>query len=325
MLKQFARRILFPVITFFSIQKIFSLNSKRKHLNLCFHGVLTQPNKMLNKRHMPINEFEKIIQYISKNFEVYFSKDQKEKQNKKLSLSLSFDDGYFNNYQLALPILEKYKVPATFFVLSEPLKNSEFICWSDQLDLLLLDFPASEFKFNNLFFKNEKGKGFINEKGINIANYIKKLGDEKYPLLNKLCAEYEHFELNKIKNKEAISLLSPDELKKFSDSRFVDIGSHTCIHHNLADVEYEIAKRELSESKMEIENVIQKEIIEIAYPDGSYNEETKNIAEELGYKIQHAVTFNFDTDKKDNRIFNRLSISNSTTWQSNIIRIHRSF
>lgn len=42
---------------------------------------------------------------------------------------LTFDDGWRNHYTLALPILEKYGMKATFFVFTEALGKSSFMTW----------------------------------------------------------------------------------------------------------------------------------------------------------------------------------------------------
>ena len=47
-------------------------------------------------------------------------------QNKK-SCMITFDDGYNNNYSIALPILEKYKVKAIFFITYNLIINKRIL------------------------------------------------------------------------------------------------------------------------------------------------------------------------------------------------------
>ena len=82
---------------------------------------------------------------------------------------------------------------------------------------------------------------------------------------------------------------------------------------------------ELVISKKMLEQAIGKEVNMFAYPDGSYNSEVMQIAEEAGYKYQLAVNYRSNEDKKDKRILNRHCISSSTTFESNIIVLNLSF
>lgn len=52
-------------------------------------------------------------------------------------ISITFDDGYIDNFKTAGPLLEKYKIPATFFIASGKMENeSEF--WWDELERIFL-------------------------------------------------------------------------------------------------------------------------------------------------------------------------------------------
>ena len=63
--------------------------------------------------------------------------------------------------------------------------------------------------------------------------------------------------------------ISKDELHHISESH--EIGAHTLSHVNLMHVRREVAKKEISESKRLLEEVIGKPVTSFAYPQGSYN------------------------------------------------------
>ena len=48
------------------------------------------------------------------------------KDNKKAAISLTFDDGSPNQFSVALPMLNKLKIPATFFVITGDIGGSEY-------------------------------------------------------------------------------------------------------------------------------------------------------------------------------------------------------
>ena len=43
---------------------------------------------------------------------------------KKAAVSITYDDGSRNQFKVALPIMERLKLPATFFVITGPIKGS---------------------------------------------------------------------------------------------------------------------------------------------------------------------------------------------------------
>ena len=72
------------------------------------------------------SQFEKQIQLLKKYYSLVsideFIKNINIKSNKFL-VSITFDDGYKDNLTYALPILEKYKIPATIYMSTKFLEN----------------------------------------------------------------------------------------------------------------------------------------------------------------------------------------------------------
>jgi peptidoglycan/xylan/chitin deacetylase (PgdA/CDA1 family) len=76
--------------------------------------------KFLYKNHYNVVGLEKIIFYIEK----------KEKVPPK-TVAITFDDGYYNNYQYAYPILKMYKLPATLFVIVDKIGQPGWLNWRE--------------------------------------------------------------------------------------------------------------------------------------------------------------------------------------------------
>lgn len=48
---------------------------------------------------------------------------------------LTFDDGYLDNYQVVVPILEKYDFPATFYIVTDLVGTPEYMSWDQIVEL----------------------------------------------------------------------------------------------------------------------------------------------------------------------------------------------
>ncbi|KKL89658.1 hypothetical protein LCGC14_1912470, partial [marine sediment metagenome] len=96
-----------------------------------------------------INEFEKHMSYIQVHCTAISLEEMVEKicrgeKPDRFYVAVTFDDGYEDNFRLALPVLKKYKIHATYFVSTGFVENRLLWPWWDEL----VDFAVS---FNNPF------------------------------------------------------------------------------------------------------------------------------------------------------------------------------
>ncbi|WNB18071.1 polysaccharide deacetylase family protein [Marivirga arenosa] len=264
-------------------------------LILMYHGIAPRSPIYLNERHIYPEVFEQHLKYLRsfcnlvKVEDIFNNKIDKNKKN----VAITFDDGYWNNLEYALPILEKYKVPAHFFITGLNTTNQS-ILWSDYHDLIASS-KVSEIKTNYGIFTrtNQKYMPFYSKSGENLHAYLKGLSfEEKYKILNSgvdqdILLDERMFPYWK--------LLTDREIIELSSSSFAFIGSHGFYHDNLGYLDRNNNYLELNRSKTYLENIVGKEIDTVAFPDGSYNKNTLEIAMELGYKYLLGV----DPHKQD--------------------------
>ena len=88
---------------------------------LCYHSVNDKKNT--ESKPLSLKDFEDHLAYLSHKYQVvplrelvYILLSDKPAPNN--IVAITFDDGYRDNYELALPLLEKYKCHATFFLVS---------------------------------------------------------------------------------------------------------------------------------------------------------------------------------------------------------------
>lgn len=98
-----------------------------------FHRV--QPSDGRDSLTMPVEEFEQYCSYFRERFDVVGLREivrrLESRQPLSCSLAITFDDGYADNFEYAAPVLERYRLPATFFVVSDWM-GTQTVAWWDR-------------------------------------------------------------------------------------------------------------------------------------------------------------------------------------------------
>ena len=132
----------------------------KKILVLLYHGVTNfkagEDNNLrnYNSKHLSKTIFENQIEQISKSCNVISTDELIKNWNakmeyKKPTVVITFDDGFQNNFSIAKPILEKYKVPATFYISTGNITNQK-IFWVDTLEIMFTDTVIKEIVPKNM-------------------------------------------------------------------------------------------------------------------------------------------------------------------------------
>ena len=101
---------------------------------LTYHRVVAERDEMLPDEPTS-EEFDRQMQVLSASFNVVdLGEAVSMLENRELpggSVAVTFDDGYRNNFEQAMPILQKYGLPATFFVATGFLEDG--CMWNDKI------------------------------------------------------------------------------------------------------------------------------------------------------------------------------------------------
>lgn len=273
---------------------------------IIYHGVTKSANKALNARFISTKEFEQQVAFFSTHFNVvpldeYFKGAS---HSNKLTVALTFDDGYLNNLNEALPILEKYKVPASFFITTIRQAGQEFL-WADLLDLHRYTGPE-KFEFNATVYT--KGKHEYSSDSITLKQFLKAGDWATKELLCKTILKNNRF--TDIPSFDPYyQLMNEEQIRTLAASDYATIGSHGLYHNCLTEVSSVVAQKELKLSKQYLENLIQQEVRSFAYPDGSYNLDLVQQAKQVGYTQQLLVDFTKPTHEQDEALQARFGIN----------------
>ncbi|MEZ5050566.1 MAG: polysaccharide deacetylase family protein [Saprospiraceae bacterium] len=289
---------------------------------LMYHGIDKSGNTRFNPRFIAQDTFEQQLLYFAKYFNIVSLEDLFGERISKTrhNIAITFDDGYENNYSYAFPLLKKYNVPATFFVTALNETNHNIV-WTDLVDIATCYVTAPLIFKGLVFEKTDDGALYDKVNNISLKQYIKKDCNAGYRLKEELANDLFQYipEFMLHSNlRDYWKLMSDEQIREISESKYLNIGSHGFWHNNLGNIPLQESVKELDQSKRYLENLTQKQISSIAYPDGSYSRELVDKSEQMGFKHQLAVDYLFEDDKLDNRIRNRFGIY-PMSWSLNML------
>ena len=87
------------------------------------------------------------------------------------------------------------------------------------------------------------------------------------------------------------------------NSGFVSFGSHTSTHPNLNNIAVEEVKKEICESKTDIELLLNQSIDHFAYPKGCYSQKHFDILRDAGYKTAVTIIPGWNNFKNETHPF----------------------
>ena len=201
----------------------------------------------------------------------------------------TFDDGYRDNRDHALPVMQKHDAPMTVYVASDFAEGRGRLWWV-ALERLIAASDTLDVKIDGAMVRLDMRDADSKQDAFaRIHDWLRSLpGDRQMQdEVASLCAKY-----NVDDSSIARDLcMSWDELKPFSQHRLVTIGAHTISHCNLAREAERDAMREMRVSKERIETQLQKPVWHFAYPYGDKSAAASRefaLAQDIGFKT--AVT-----------------------------------
>ncbi len=289
-------------IGFFELLK---KTNRAKLIILTYHGVIPDkihqenPHRVFEFRNFANeSDFDHQMYYIRKNFNPvsladYLDCRMNERPLPVNSVIVTFDDGFRNNYEFAVPILKKYDMSAAFYVTTNFVGKQKML-WSEEIMYRVMHTEKKEMILN-LDYEHNFSLDTIAKKeyaGTLLRIYLKK--SKKQDVLNLLKNLRDKLDDVEIElegtNQIRYGFLTWDDVRKMSEEG-MEIGSHTHNHYTLNQLDLDECREELETSQRLIEEHTQNKCVLFSYPNGKKENfacRDKELLEELGYR--NAVT-----------------------------------
>lgn len=260
------------------------LRSKKQGLLtvLSLHRISDERNSFWN----PIkpSTFDQLLAYLKKNYAVIGFRDLDRidslPQDRPFVI-LSFDDGYYDFYEHALPLLVKHNLPSNHNFVNECVETSKTI-WTERL---------------NKVFEHHKSY----DTGSDLNSMLKDLNLPQFEgtwmpfyiavfqsLLSTPKTEREkviqHLE-SRIEIDTSCRMMNWEEIKE-SAAYKVELGSHTYTHDSLGTItQQEILEKEIITAKTEMEHKLGEPVDILALPNGQTGPMADQVISNSDYKF----------------------------------------
>jgi peptidoglycan/xylan/chitin deacetylase (PgdA/CDA1 family) len=295
---------------------------------IMYHGISKTKNFTINARHLPANEFEKHLIYYKNNFRVVpleqLCEMRKQSQaSDQHTIALTFDDGYLNNLNVALPLLIKHEIPATFFISSARIEDPDYLHPSDLVDVIAT-VGTRNVIFGDEIFERIRGQLYNSRTRQNGYQYLMSLGiNENKTTISRLRLEHDVDNLLRKLDAEVFELMGSESIMKLRNSSLIAVGSHAHWHVNLSKLDRKELESELRLSKNTLEQYISSSVATLAFPYGIYNRMVIDSSCSTGFQYLIGAGDVASPFSKD--VFPRIGILNRAGHAFNMLSINRGF
>jgi peptidoglycan/xylan/chitin deacetylase (PgdA/CDA1 family) len=258
-----------------------ALRHLRRHaaVVVCYHGVMPGADDRYDYLHnnfVAASAFERHLVWLSSRYRLVplaqlisaFDRDQPLPPR---AATITFDDGFANNYRVAFPILRRMGISATIFLTTGKIGIAGAQLWTERVKRAIFLSDRSTVAVDLGGVKTFELKGpHARER---IARTI--LGDlKRAPLAmrDEWMERVEHaFGAAPLRPADAMryDFLTWSEVREMAAAG-IEFGSHTVTHPILTTLTDAQLRDELTESKRTIESELGRECYSFAYPNGGY-------------------------------------------------------
>lgn len=278
--------------------------SKPSFLILMYHRIIQKEEEkkgIQEGMYVKQDTFEKHIRFLKKYFRIItlaecpiFDRKVARLDDRPFCI-ITFDDGWYDFYHYAFPVLRTYQVPATVFLPTDYIGTEKWF-WTDRLAYLF-------YQKDNL---TDSSDSLSREKYLtgSIIQQIMELKGPYNSRLEKAIALLKGYPIDEIENTllklstmwhrdlqiPDRAFMSWEEIKEMAQSGLIHYGSHTVNHKILTTLKDQEVQDELVKSKERLimERVVDPSFIPFCYPNGDYDERIAQMVKKQGYSL--AVT-----------------------------------
>jgi peptidoglycan/xylan/chitin deacetylase (PgdA/CDA1 family) len=198
-------------------------------------------------------------------------------------VAVTFDDGYVDLFTHAMPVLERYRIPATIYLPVASIETGE-VPWYDRIFLALKVYAGSEFEIllnGPQKFRLDSAAARLRA-AAEIIQFLRTVPDGSR---REHCREIEE-RVALPGNELKARMLNWNQIRTMGRSG-ASFGSHTMTHPVVSKLAFSQLESELEESKRLLELRLSSPVVHFAFPFGKPEDcgaNTASVLNRLGYR-----------------------------------------
>ena len=339
-MKHFFKKLILNCLYRLGVLSFVHYKNRHKITVLMLHGVMTtHSNVKWNplRSQLPPCELKRTLQSLSRYYQFINVEECIAMLEGGIpfvdnGLLITFDDGYRNNIDYALPICNEFGIKPLMFVATGHV-DSGLPFWFDRLDYALqqnmgkpisLEYQGVEYRFDATTqqslkssyqkFRDDCKDTFTDDIAMNdlfdALSEILELRSGR--ALRDICLE-----------DEWSSIASWLQLKEAVKSDRLDVASHTVNHWRLDSLPEAKLASQLQQSKIRVEEELSTKCNYFCYPNGNYNQLAIQLIKESGYKAAFSTDIGLCESKDDLMTLKRFNFPANKTVPEILYQLNR--
>jgi peptidoglycan/xylan/chitin deacetylase (PgdA/CDA1 family) len=226
--------------------------------------------------------------------------------------AITFDDGYADNAEVALPVLQQHGLHATFFVATGFLNGG--CMWNDRVYELVRHAP----------------QGTLDATSLGLGSHPLNTVAERQRAIPALIRQLKYLPIDERQHQvdrlvDLAGVVLPDDLMMTTSqvrklhAAGMAIGAHTVNHPILARLDDSAARKEIAQGKLMLEDMVGASVSLFAYPNGKPGEDydARHVAMTRELRFEGAVSTSWGASRGR---LDPFQLPRFTPWDQNRLR-----
>lgn len=296
---------------------------------LLYHAVVREAPGVPDWLFLSAESFQRQMEYLKRHCDVLALLEAVERlrggDRSRPCVAITFDDGFQNNYDVALPILRAAGLPATVFLATEFVGTSD-TPWFCRLSVALGETTKAELEWDGQRF-NLSDPVSRRKASSAIRTRVKRFPQPRLLAEVRRIVEALGDDPDRpVESGSPFRMLSRASVAEMAASSLIDFGGHTRSHAILSQLTVEEQRTEIEGCLTDLENVTGRRCRVFAYPNGrmvDFDETTTRLLSAHGVSVALTAIDGVNDETTPVMALRRCAIGTGTRMVSFRTRVRR--